>query len=76
MRATRIRPARHELEISIFITSRVKTYFHTPILAIWQMKDYKERNNFILMPDSHGKMHLKSAPQKLNFVEEKAISKD
>ena len=22
--------------------------FHTPILAIWQMKDYNERNNFIL----------------------------
>ena len=23
-------------------------YFRTPILAKWQMKDYKERNNFIL----------------------------
>ena len=45
------------------------------------MKDYKERNNFILKnyllerPRSHAKMHLKSALQKLNFVMAKAISK-
>ena len=39
---------RHEWEILILITTRVTTYFHTPILAIWQIKDYKERNNFIL----------------------------
>ena len=67
----------HEWKILILITTRVKTYFHTPILAIWQMKDYKERNNFILrsvkdylleMPPSHAKMRLESAPQKLNFV--------
>ena len=47
------------------------------------MKDYKERNNFILrttflseMPCSHAKMCLKSAPQKLNFLTAKAISKN
>ena len=39
---------RHEWEILIFITARIKTYFQTPILAIWQMKHYEERNNFIL----------------------------
>ena len=45
------------------------------------MKDYKERNNFILrttfmeMPRSHAKMCLKSAPRKLNFVMAKAMSK-
>ena len=39
---------RYELKTLIFMTARVKTYFHTPILAIWQIKDYKERNNFIL----------------------------
>ena len=44
------------------------------------MKDYKKRNNFILRTTfwllrSHAKMHLKSAPQKLNFVMAKAISK-
>ena len=38
---------RHEWKVLILITTRVKTYFHTPILAIGQMKDYKERNNFI-----------------------------
>ena len=48
---------------------------------MWQMKDFKERNNFILrtslleMSPSHAKMRLKSAPQKLNFVMAKAISK-
>ena len=28
--------------------AQVKTYFDRPILAIWQIKDYKERNNFII----------------------------
>ena len=47
---------------------------------MWQMKDFKERNNFILrtslleMCPSHAKMRLKSAPQKLNFVMAKAIT--
>ena len=36
------------MKIFGFDTTRVKTYFHTPILAVCQMKDYKERNNFIL----------------------------
>ena len=35
-------------KILILITTRVKTYFQTPILAIWQIKDHKERDNFIL----------------------------
>ena len=47
------------------------------------MKYYKERNNFILRPKiyllkmtgSHAKMRLKSAPQNLNFVMAKAVSK-
>ena len=38
---------------------------------MWQMKDYKEKNNYIV----HAKMRLKSAPQKLNFLMEKATSK-
>ena len=42
---------RHECYSSatrtILITTQAKTYFHTPILAIWQVIDYKERNNFI-----------------------------
>ena len=40
--------ARQEWKSLILITTRVKTYFHTLILTIWQVKDYKERNNFIL----------------------------
>ena len=43
------------------------------------MKDYKDRDNFILITTFWKclvpKMHLKSAPQKQNFVLDKAISK-
>ena len=43
---------RHKCDTSekllILITTRVKTYFHITIFTIWQVKDYKERNNFIL----------------------------
>ena len=49
--ATRVLHQRHECdtnEILILITTRVKTYFHIPIFSMWQVKDYKERNNFIL----------------------------
>ena len=42
--ATRVLRERHEWEILILIMTRVET----PILAIWQMKDYKKWNNFIL----------------------------
>ena len=48
MSPTRTTRVRHERKILILITTRGKTYFHTPALAIWQMKDYKERDNFIL----------------------------
>ena len=46
--ATRKTRVRHELKILIFITTQVKTYNHTAILAVWQIKDYRKRNNFIL----------------------------
>ena len=50
--ATQVLHERHECDTSeaflILITTRVKTYFHTLILTLWQVKDYKERNNFIL----------------------------
>ena len=36
------------VRLLILITTQVKIYFHTPMWAIWEMKDYKERNNFIL----------------------------
>ena len=64
----------------VLITTLVKTYFHIRIFTIWQVKDYRERNNFILsttFDDSsfHAKIRLKSAPQKLDFLMVKAISK-
>ena len=39
------------------------------------MKDYKEKNNFKLRTTFWKIMRLKSAPQKLNFLMTKAISK-
>ena len=45
---TQTTKVRHEWKILILITERVETYFRTPILAEWQMKDYKETSNFIL----------------------------
>ena len=63
-----------------FVTIRVKTYFHTVIFTIWQVKDYKERNTLILRTTFWKSlfsmtMHLKSAPQKLNLLMAKATSK-
>ena len=46
--ATLTTRVRHEWKTLILITARVKTYFHTIMFTIWQMKDYKDRNNFIL----------------------------
>ena len=45
--ATRTTREWHEWKISILITTRMKTYFHTPILAIWKMKHYEERKSFV-----------------------------
>ena len=51
-RATRVLHERYECDTSeknlILITARVKKYYHIPIFTIWQVKDYKEWNNFIL----------------------------
>ena len=44
-RATRVRQECYTNDTN---ATRVKTYFHTFILTLQQMKDYKERNNFIL----------------------------
>ena len=41
--ATRPTQVRHKCD-----TRQMKTYFHILILAIWLMKDYKDRNKFIL----------------------------
>ena len=46
--ATRTTRIRHEWKKLILIATRVKTYFYTLIFPMWQVKDNKERNNFIL----------------------------
>ena len=38
-------------------------------------EQFHSKNCLLEMPCCHAKMHLKSAPQKLNFVMAKAISK-
>ena len=81
MSAAKTTRVRHERKILVLIVTRVKTYFYTPIFTIWLMKDYKKRNSFILrtaflhMFCIHVEMHLKSVPQKVDFLITKAISK-
>ena len=55
MSATRTTPGRHECDTKDTSATRVRNFDFDndtseviPILALWQMKDYKERNNFIL----------------------------
>ena len=47
-RNTSATQVRREWKTLVLITTLVKTYFHTLIFTIWQVKDYKKRNNFIL----------------------------
>ena len=95
IRATRVRQDRHQCNMSdtsatettrlrrewkILITTRLKTYFHTPILAIWQMNVTKRdtisfKNYLLEILSSCANKSLKNAPQKLNFVIAKALSK-
>ena len=61
---------RNKWKFLILITTRVKTYYHTVIFTIWQVKDYKERKYFILritfwkclfsMPKCVSKVHHKN----------------
>ena len=67
-------------KLLILITTGVKTCFHIPIFTIWQVKDYKERNNFILSTTFKNasfayQNKFEKCPQKLEFVMVRAISK-
>ena len=42
---------------------------------LYQREKFHSKNSLLEMPRFHAKMRLKSAPQKLNFVMAKAISK-
>ena len=48
MSATQMTRVWHESKILVLIATRVKLYFYILIFTKWQIKDYKERNNFIL----------------------------
>ena len=69
---------RHECDTSekllILITARIKTYFHIHIFTIWQEKDYKERNNFILSTTFRN-ASFPCQNEKLEFLMVRAISK-
>ena len=78
MSATRMTLVWHEWKI--LITRRVKTFSHTYtsyMVNEWLQggQQFHSKNNFSEKPRSHAKMRLKSAPQKLNFVIAKPISK-
>ena len=60
--------------------ARVKTFSHSYISCMANEKlqgdkQFHSKNCLLEMPCFHVKMHLKSAPQKLNFVMAKAISR-
>ena len=62
----------------ILITTRLKMYFYTSILAnerVQGEEQFCSKNYFLEIPSFHTKMHLKSTPQKLNFAMAKSISK-
>ena len=66
------------VSVLILTTTRMKTYFHTPIIAIANEtlqgeEQFHSKNYLFEMPRPHAKMCLKIAPQKLNFVMAKAI---
>ena len=48
MSATWTTRVRHEWNNLILIATRVKTHFYALVFTIWQVKDYKGKNNFIL----------------------------
>ena len=57
-----------------------KNMFHIPIFTIWQVKDYKERSNFILSTTFKNasfayQNEFEKCPQKLEFLMVRAISK-
>ena len=68
---------RHEWETLILITMRfLHPYIYHIASERWQGQEkFHSENYFLEIPSSYAKMRLKSAPQKVNFVMAKAISK-
>ena len=89
--ATRVRHERHEYYTNDTSVTRVKNFnfgndtsrniFSHPYIyymageRLQGEKRFHSKNSLLEMPRSHAKMRLKSAPQKLNFLMAKAVSK-
>ena len=82
--ATRVLHERHDCDTSEnfdFVTARVKAYFHTLIFCYMASErlqgeeQFDSKNYFLKMSLFHAKMRSNSAPQKLNFLMEKATSR-
>ena len=71
----------HGWKILILISTRVKTYFHTPKISymanerLQGEEQFHSKNYLLEMYPSHAQMCLKSAPQKMSFVIAKSVSK-
>ena len=70
--ATRVR---HECDTSATRMTRDPYIYYMASERLQGEKQFHSKNYLLEMPCSHAKMHLKSAPQKLNFLMEKATSK-
>ena len=79
--ATRTTRVRHEWKIFDFDSNTSKTMFLHPYIyymaseRLQGEEQFHSRNYLLEMSRFHAKMCLKSAPQKLNFLMEKDISK-
>ena len=89
--ATRARHERHKCDTSATRTTRVGNFdfdndtsknifshpyiYYTASERLQAEQQFHSRNCLLEMPRFHAKMRLKSAPQKLNFLITKAISK-
>ena len=70
----------HDCDTGATRTTRVKTFSHPYIYymaseRLQREEQFHSKNYLLEMSCSHAKMRLKSAPRKLNFLMEKAISK-
>ena len=65
---------KHARKILILITTRVKTFSH-PYIYYVESERLQGEEQFHTRSRFHAKMRLKCAPQKLNFLMAKAISK-
>ena len=79
--ATRTTRVRHERKMFDFDSDPSKNIFLHPYIynvaseRLQGEEQFHSINYILEMPRSHAKMRLKSAPQKLNFLIAKAISK-